>query len=370
VLSFDALAARIERALCDDGARCVPLLVFDAGRSAGASLEKTEAAFYLAARRILRAGDLAGDARETGRFAVALLAPARAAGHPGPAEARAALERIAAAISLPPGRRVDAGWWPIRQRAEVEAFARTIEAALERGTRERERSTMFATVGHELRTPLTSIRGYIETLLDEELDPATARRFLETARREALRLGRLVEGMLEFSMLDVTAADPDSRCDAGEQIRAAIDATIPMAKERNFTIRAVAPDGIEARIDADACMHALVNLIENAIKYGRRGGVVELSCAIDRAWVRIAVDDDGPGIEPSEREAVFRMGVRGSRTAARPGTGIGLAVVEAIVRRAGGDVTAERSALGGARFVVRLMKAQRGVGRDKAAPPS
>ncbi|HEX3458068.1 MAG TPA: histidine kinase dimerization/phospho-acceptor domain-containing protein, partial [Candidatus Baltobacteraceae bacterium] len=64
---------------------------------------------------------------------------------------------------------------------------------------------VLATVGHELRTPLTSIRGYVETLLGGELDPSTARRFLETVRRETLRLGRLIDGMLEFSLLDLSA---------------------------------------------------------------------------------------------------------------------------------------------------------------------
>ena len=77
---------------------------------------------------------------------------------------------------------------------------------------------LLATIGHELRTPVSSICGYIETLLEGEFDPMTARRFLETARREALRLGRLVEGMLEFSLLDLSAGEDRATCDVIEQI--------------------------------------------------------------------------------------------------------------------------------------------------------
>ncbi len=96
---------------------------------------------------------------------------------------------------------------------------------------------VLATIGHELRTPLTSIRGYIETLLDGEFDPPTARRFLETARRETLRLGRLVEGMLEFSLLDLSTGEHPTPCNAVEQIRATIEMLSPMAAARRVTIR-------------------------------------------------------------------------------------------------------------------------------------
>ncbi len=79
-----------------------------------------------------------------------------------------------------------------------------IAAALERGARDRERYEFFSAIGHELRTPLTSIRGYLETLLDEETDGQNRSRFLETARREALRMGRLLDGMFEFSLFDLS----------------------------------------------------------------------------------------------------------------------------------------------------------------------
>jgi two-component system, OmpR family, phosphate regulon sensor histidine kinase PhoR len=213
---------------------------------------------------------------------------------------------------------------------------------------------VLATIGHELRTPLTSIRGYVETLLDGDFDAQTARRFLETVRREALRLGRLVDGMLEFSLLDLSSSEKSVVCNLGEQIRATIEMLSPIADERGATIRARLPDAAFARVDGDACVRALSNLIENAIKHGGEEATVEVSCAPETPYVAIAVDDDGRGVAPDSRETIFLMGVRGE--AARAGCGIGLAIVKGIAERAGGDVRVETSSLGGARFVLRFLE--------------
>jgi two-component system, OmpR family, phosphate regulon sensor histidine kinase PhoR len=208
-------------------------------------------------------------------------------------------------------------------------------------------------LGHELRTPLTSIRGYIETLLDGEVDAPTARRFLETALRETLRLGRLIDGMLDRSPEGLAASKSVSRCDVVEQIRNTVEMIEPLARPRDVRIRTRLPERAIARIDGDLCVHALANLLENAVKHGCERGIVEISCRRVRARIETLVEDDGAGIESGAAQAVFAVGVRG-RAAARGGSGIGLAVVRAIAERAGGDVRVERSSLGGARFVLRL----------------
>lgn len=235
---------------------------------------------------------------------------------------------------------------------------------IERRRRER-RKAFLATVGHELRTPLTSIRGYIETVLDgDELDPATTRRFLETARREALRLGRLVEGMLEFSMLDLSECSRQARCDLSEQVRATIDAVLPLARQRGVTIRARLLRSAIARIDGDACIHALLNVVENAVKHGREGGKVTIECLRSDSLLCVYVDDDGPGVAEEERDAIFGLGFRGG-SAQQPGNGIGLAVVKAIVTRAGGTVSVGVSPTGGGRFVLGIPEgaARSGIGQ-------
>jgi two-component system phosphate regulon sensor histidine kinase PhoR len=212
---------------------------------------------------------------------------------------------------------------------------------------------LVATVGHELRTPLTSIRGYVETLLDGDFDAPTARRLLETVRREALRLGRLVDGMLEFSMLELSTREHSAHCNVVEQIEATIDVVAPIAAARFVTIRTHLPESAPARVDGDACVRALTNLVENAVKHGSERGTVEVRCSCEERFVQIAVEDDGRGIAPAQHQAIFEMGF----CSALPGSssrGIGLAVVKAIAERAGGDVRVETSSLGGARFVLRF----------------
>jgi two-component system, OmpR family, phosphate regulon sensor histidine kinase PhoR len=212
---------------------------------------------------------------------------------------------------------------------------------------------MLATVGHELRTPLSSIRGYLETLLDGDVDAQTARRFLETARRETLRLSRLVEGMLEFSMLEFAAGETHGLCNVVEQIEATVDMVAPLAAARHVTIRTHLPESAPARVDGDACVHALANLVENAVKHGSERGTVDVSCESEDRFVAVVVEDDGCGIAPAQHESIFVMGVCNALPG-RAGRGIGLAVVKAIAERAGGDVRVEPSTLGGARFILRF----------------
>jgi two-component system, OmpR family, phosphate regulon sensor histidine kinase PhoR len=222
---------------------------------------------------------------------------------------------------------------------------------LKRLARSIDERAVLPTVGHELRTPLTSIRGYIETVLEGQIDPQTSRRFLETARHEALRLGRLIDGMLEISMLELTPSLV--QCDVVEQIRATIDIIAPIAYKRAVTIRTRSPKRAVARLDADECVHALSNLVENAVKHGSEHGTIKVVCRLVEPFVEVAVEDDGDGVDPTRRKAIFKLGVRGAG-ADRTGSGIGLAVVKAIAERAGGDVRVESSSLGGARFVLRV----------------
>jgi signal transduction histidine kinase len=170
-----------------------------------------------------------------------------------------------------------------------------------------------------------------------------------------LRLGRLVDGMLEFSLLDLSVEHQRGRCDIVEQIVATMEMLSPMASARHVTIRTQLPESAFARVDGDACVHALANLVENAIKHGRERGAIEIACIRETPYVAVSVEDDGHGIAARTRASIFAMGVRGDARG-RAGCGIGLAVVKAIAERAGGDVFVESSALGGARFVLRFVE--------------
>lgn len=351
-----ALAAAVE-------VRPVPLLAlrlpeferiaWREGKRAARRLERlTIRAFTGSAHRMLRSGDLSGHDAGSDIFTIVMTAPSREARAPSSLDIRSVLERVSAAISLQCGLRAETGWI-LLARFDGD-LPREICAALERGARDRERYEFFSAIGHELRTPLSSIRGYLETLLDGQVDPATSQRFLETARREALRMGRLLDGMFEFSLLDLsTDALAGQWCDLGGQIAQACDVVRPIAQSRSIGVER-APIDARAAIDPDACLQLLVNLLDNAVKYGHEGGTVRVGARAHSGEVVVSVDDDGPGIAVHERESIFGLRVRGSSAAARPGTGIGLAIVKMIAERAGGGVRVGASPLGGARFEVTL----------------
>ena len=273
---------------------------------------------------------------------------------PSPRECRAALARIVARIEGAVDARIEGGWAyarSVRTRAQlVDALA----DALEQGRREREQFTFFATVGHELRTPLTSIRGFLETLADGGIDATTAARFLRTARSEALRLTRFVENMFEFSLLDLSTERFDtSACDVSDSLSQACDVVRPLASARGIGLTVDVTGQAVAAIGVDACLHATINLLDNAIKYAREGGVAAASVRRRGAFVEVIVEDDGPGVAAAECARIFELRARGSGVSP-PGAGIGLAIVRMIARRAGGDVVVDRGSLGGARFTLAL----------------
>lgn len=305
------------------------------------------------ARRVCRAGDLLGHNPEAALFVLALLDPSREGGLAGAHECRTVLERVEAAVCAQVPLPLETGWTVARAGA-MRGIAAIIDEALERGLRERERYEFFAVVGHELRTPLTSIRGYLETILEHRTDPSTAQRFLEIARREALRLGRLVEGMLDFSLLDLSAdAFALASCDLGEQLDVACDALAGAFGAAGVRVERIPVEPLRVGLAPDACVQILLNLLDNAIKYGRPGGQVRIVAEHVPRYARLWIEDDGPGVPELERDTIFAARRRGS-TACRSGSGVGLAIVRTIIERAGGEVAVDRSSLGGARFIVDL----------------
>jgi signal transduction histidine kinase len=325
-------------------------LAWRAGKRAALGYERRlSRAFLRASKHALRARDLHAHDCGSDIFASVLSVFSRESGAPSALQCRAALARVAAAVAQT-GASVESGWTLLRRPEDAYDLTRHVQIALERGRREGERYEFFAAVGHELRTPLTSICGYLETLADGNVDAPTAKRFLDTARREALRMGRLLESMFEFSLLDLSAESIASRsCNLDRSIHAACEIVRPLAAARSIAI-ATQAHAATARIDPDACLQMLINLLDNAIKHGRHGGTVVIGTRTVPRGVALFVDDDGPGIASAEREAIFRLRVRGSSAAGASGSGIGLAIVKTIVERAGGEIRIGRSPLGGARF--------------------
>jgi signal transduction histidine kinase len=297
---------------------------------------ETAAAFRRTARRVVRRRDALVHEWGSDSFLIAMLDRGREGGVPSAADCRLTLERLVAGVFERSARR-ESGWWTIERVRSRRDLDRAISLALERGRRERERYEFLAAVGHELRTPLASIRGYLESVIDGEVDAARAQEFLEIARRETLRLGSMIDGMLEFSLLDLSPpALSTPCCDVGERARSVMETLLPRARARGMALRCDGATTALARIDGDACLHALLNLVDNAIRYGRERGEVRLCCRC-AAEIEVTVDDDGFGYDGRIR-----------------GHGLGLTIARTIAEHAGGALELSSSPMGGTRATLRL----------------
>lgn len=227
----------------------------------------------------------------------------------------------------------------------------------ERRSRElaRLRGRFVANVSHELRTPLAQISMFAETLaLRRERSPGEGREFAAIIFAEARRLTALVESVLRFSRIESgrETLRVETASVAGE-ISDAVEAFSPIARAADVTINLHLEDEAHARLDRAAFRQIILNLLDNAVKHGGRGSLVDVSAARHNEDIRVTVDDSGPGVPADWRERIFEPFVRieGGNTA---GAGIGLAVVRDLVVAHGGLVWIEESRRGGARFVITI----------------
>ena len=223
------------------------------------------------------------------------------------------------------------------------------------------RSDFVSRVSHELRTPLTQIRLFAETLLlERDRSSDEHRRALEIIDKESRRLAALVENVLQFARGERREIELAlARHDVGALLGGRLEELQRIADERHARLESqlvVAP----ADVDADALHQIVLNLVDNAVKYGPPGQTITLGTAVDETnghrVTRLWVDDEGPGISAADRDRVWRPFVRleRDRRSETAGTGIGLAVVHELVHQHGGHAWVETNARGGARVVVEL----------------
>jgi signal transduction histidine kinase len=220
----------------------------------------------------------------------------------------------------------------------------------------RMRSDFVSRVSHELRTPLTQIRMFAETLLlDRVRNDDERRRYLTIIDRESRRLSHLVENVLRFSRTErgEVRLAPRAR-DLGPLVRELLDEFRPVAEGRGAHLAARVHDGAVASVDDDALRQVLLNLLDNAVKYGPEGQEVRVGVSPESAGVQVWVDDEGPGIPAADRERIWKRFFRldAHKESAVAGTGIGLTVVRDLVALHGGRSWVEPGERGGARFVV------------------
>jgi signal transduction histidine kinase len=212
-------------------------------------------------------------------------------------------------------------------------------------------------VSHELRTPLAQILLYGETLMLERTRSERERRSAaEVIVREARRLMHLVENALHFARTDrqLLRLSPEAVALAALTREIIVDFA-PLAWARQVEVRDCLDDAAFVLIDRSAYRQILLNLLDNAVKYGPPGETIVVALEREGASVRLTVDDEGPGVPASDRERIWTPFVRLDSARRGPvGTGIGLAVVRDLVLRHGGRARVEEGAHRGARFVVTL----------------
>lgn len=226
---------------------------------------------------------------------------------------------------------------------------------------EKTRRDFIANVSHELRTPLTSIQGYTETLLDSLPENAgSTRDFLEVIRKNALRMSRLTEDLLTLA-----------RVESGEtRFEREPVAPVELLNEAEESFREITRgQGVELKIDGhdlDALPHVLAdreavhqvfaNLIDNAMKYGRSGGRIELGARSAERGVEFYVRDFGAGISSEHLPRLFERFYRVDKARSREsgGTGLGLAIAKHIMRAHSGSIRAESEIARGSTFLFTL----------------
>jgi signal transduction histidine kinase len=220
------------------------------------------------------------------------------------------------------------------------------------------RDEFVSSVSHELRTPLTQIRMFTETLLlDRIRSTEEQRRSLEIIDREARRLTQLVENILQFSRMDRKI---DSLSKVKRELAPLIQEivedfeSVMNGSEAQIELRL--SFGLAANVDPDALRQIVINLLDNAVKYGRKKQRVILGLEARDGMACLFVDDEGPGVPVADRKRIFERFQRleRDRQSAIAGTGIGLSVVHDLVTRHGGQCSVTTGDRGGAKFVVEL----------------
>ena len=221
------------------------------------------------------------------------------------------------------------------------------------------RQEFVANVSHELRTPLSLIKSATETLLDgAKDDPAALTRFLQIIDKHANRLALLIDDLLLLSTLDSGGLRLNRQpLPFRSTVQDAIDDLQTRALARDVTLENKVPPTLVALADDDRMRQVLSNLLDNAIKYGRAGGVASVEGRLlPDGRIEIVVIDDGPGIPKDSQERIFERFYRVDKARSREqgGTGLGLAIVKHVIQAHGGDVRVESGPGAGARFIVNL----------------
>ncbi len=214
---------------------------------------------------------------------------------------------------------------------------------------EEARKKFIATASHELRTPVFSLGGFVELLEDEELDPETRRRFLDQVRDQVQRLGRLSVNLLDLSKLEAGSLElRPEQVDLGELTRSVSGEFEVKLAQHDSRLELRLPARIEAQCDPVRVAQIVRILIDNALTHTPSGTQIVVTAARQNGRLRLAVRDDGEGIDPRSEPRIFEPFYTADDA---QGSGLGLAIASELAERMAGKLSV-RSATGETTFTL------------------
>lgn len=244
----------------------------------------------------------------------------------------------------------------------AEALERQRSAMEELEKVNRAKSEFVSIVSHEFRTPLTGIQGFSEMLRDEELSPSEIKEYAADINKDAQRLNRLINDMLDLSRMEAGRMTLDQQpTDLNAIVSDVADRIRPSAPEHRIAVD-LDPALPTLPADRDRLTQVVSNLLSNAVKYSPTGGAIVVTTRREPAGVHLAVRDHGMGIPPDALDAIWEQfsRVESRETKGIQGTGLGLPIVRQIVTMHGGRVWAESEVGRGSTFHVVLPLAASG----------
>jgi len=247
---------------------------------------------------------------------------------------------------------------PVRGTAdELDRLAETLNGMLVRLESTMVQLRRFtADAAHELRTPLTVLKGGIEVALRAERSGDEYRSVLASSLEEVERVSRLAEDLLLLSRLTAGVEGERTRVDLEPIVLEVFDLGSRLARETGVSLRLAGAEPAAVIGQPRSLWRALMNLVDNAVKYTPAGGKLELTLTRRDGRAELSVQDTGPGIDPAQLGRIFQPFVRldDARARVQGGAGLGLAIARSIVVAHGGVLDVESTPGAGSRFIIRL----------------
>jgi two-component system phosphate regulon sensor histidine kinase PhoR len=223
------------------------------------------------------------------------------------------------------------------------------------------RNDFVANVSHELRTPLTSMVGYLDTLLESDIeDQETRNRFLRIIKEETDRLSILIKDLLNLSRIESHSFDLKAE-NFNEVLNKVINLLRKNAENKNIDFQVEIPENLpNVYMVREQIKQVLINLIDNAIKYTPSGGKIKIKVEKEGDKVYFSVKDNGMGIPQADQERIFERFYRvdKARSRALGGTGIGLSIVRNIIKQHGSEIQVKSREGAGSEFYFYLKAAE------------